>query len=415
MLAPFIITLLVFVCTAAAALFSFKYLSFPGATIGFWVMALMWICFSIHYPINVMVSDLCVAADQFLSGERQSPVTKYLQKCENISSVQKILDIANRAINNSLNDVCTALSEICVYQYPCVGRPITSNVYCNASNCGGKDPSTCNVTNMAAFLQGSMVLDILVGCATADNGDGTYTVDQNNCDTKPANGSCPSPPGPPGGVPVVCGTQRVATQDCATLCTFPVLQNQTAKYGAGIAGVLGLLDLLQNNIFPLLNCTRLTVFIGQLKNILCIKLNDAVFYITLASAFIGALFAFEIVDSILGIKRFDKSNQSHRAYDHEDENLHSANYELTHANTGGPPAPYGGPNTESPSYGGSGSYPPPYPGNSTGSPPSYPNPAPSSSGVLYPNLANHDTAPPSYTPPAPTEIDVPGYPHHNPN
>ncbi len=64
-------------------------------------MFIMWISFSIHYPIATVLGDLCTALDEELSQDAgtTTKVVDTLVRCNNIPEFQELLDLADRALN----------------------------------------------------------------------------------------------------------------------------------------------------------------------------------------------------------------------------------------------------------------------------------------------------------------------------
>jgi hypothetical protein len=86
------------------------------AIIGFAGMSLMWICFSIHYPLAVLIGDLCHVIDTSLGSDSSNPFLDVLLECSDISIFDELQNLAHRALNRSLINACDAFEEFCAMQ-----------------------------------------------------------------------------------------------------------------------------------------------------------------------------------------------------------------------------------------------------------------------------------------------------------
>ena len=81
-------------------------------------MAWMWIVFSTHYPLAVVISDSCNELDSYLSGEQHNPALDMILKCSNISEFQALRNLAEEALQKATDTGCSAVTEYCTLKVP---------------------------------------------------------------------------------------------------------------------------------------------------------------------------------------------------------------------------------------------------------------------------------------------------------
>jgi len=230
--------------------------------------ALVWICFGIHYPTSMAVSDVCVEADAYLSGNTsKNGFIEQLTKCSNGGSgFQNITDTAEAALNKAYSKACEAATTIC------------------SSSPKIKCPSSCTRTSLPEYKD-VVVEDYVEGCTDS----GTLV-----CGGNTASCNNPAP----------CPLKNVTLEECATQCNNTQLRSLSQQTVQNI----DLLDqydfLITNYILPLLNCSFIQETMTDIHTGVCQDFKNGITYIAWAVAVMGILFVPATIALIMGWKRF---------------------------------------------------------------------------------------------------------------
>lgn len=318
MLGAFLLALILFVIVVVSAIFSVAWLSYFMGTVGFFAMFIMWLSFSIHYPISVVIADVCRALDEAQSDQNGNSTTAYSEqlamigKCSEIEAFVSFKELALGAYNESYTAGCDALVDYCNLTLPCYGQSVSSYYYnktgCAASNCSDFDPSTnCTRGSLPSFLD-SDIADYVLGCP-----DGFNPITQvptfSGPDRCPWNTSQPCELAGQDIPLYVCKNLTYGPIEvCQNNCLSSESRNISGLLVKGVNGLIAFGNLLEDHILPLLECKQINEAIEKLTDVICIKLENALFYMSLSSGFLGALLVPGIILGILSTKRFNKAN-----------------------------------------------------------------------------------------------------------
>jgi len=273
----------------------------------------MWITFSVHYPLTVMLADLCIEIDTEVnsnSNTSSNQIFDLFLACSNIPAFQSIRDLVNRQLNNSVSVGCDGLKKYCALKVPCYGYPI-NDTNCDASSCQFDPNVNCSGSTMKYYALNNIV-DIEIGCPSdynnATNASYPYIPNNATCNKLSlSNYTCniDSFPAPP----VVCSDNSLPILQCADLCVSDASKNVSAQIRTGVLGLDQFNELVVDHIDPLLSCQIIKDGFKLIFDDICVCLVNSLFYITMSSGVLGGLFVFGIVNWIVAIKRFNSQNK----------------------------------------------------------------------------------------------------------
>lgn len=318
-LAGLILPLCMVAVTVVAALFNLAPLSLVTAILGFIVLSYGWIAFSIHYPLSLVATDVCVTFDNGGLSDLLSidpiPGENVTYPLYNVSSTDLILnaliecgldntnsgannpfkpllDVAQNGLTYAYELVCQGFNTVCNTTYECP----TDNTYTSFTTCKVMDcPANleCNRDTVSEYMR-SNITDFTYGCVFTDtNPPVAYC---------PYEGECP-------GTRIVCDPKPVPFNECPDQCRLQEARDSTSLVIRGLNLLNSYNDILVNHIFPLLDCKLIADTLKGVQDALCVTLVNSLTYISTGEAGLSSFMIVGVVLSILGIKRFSISNR----------------------------------------------------------------------------------------------------------
>jgi len=253
----------------------------------------MWIVFSAHYPINSVLSDVCLSYNS--TGFTQfnnfsNPIIgEIFDGCQadpnsTMSVFADLESLVNSLITQGYNVTCDKLQTACDLEYPYFENGVYAGNRTVLSGC----PSTCNRDNINYYFNNVTVTDFKYGCRST--------------------GQC-------GGDISACPTQDIITCDyhdvpsitqCITQCTNDQLitvSNVSTTY------FNTLVDLINNvwiaQVTPLIKCSYLLPFVEQVQEIVCIDEVNALTLLIGPTGAASCLLTGLGIMAVLGQKRFN--------------------------------------------------------------------------------------------------------------
>jgi len=205
--------------------------------------------------------------------------------------------IAYQGINYAYGLICSGFEEACNITYPCYPNGIDKpQENCYVLQCNFNTSTACNDSNVNEYLN-SNVTDFSLGCIDPI----TQTI---NCNIQEGDGQpCPS------GHYAPCNISYVPFLDCPVECRQEDTRNITSVALLGLNLLDSYRTVLEDQIFPLLNCDIITSLINSTEQIFCVNLVNSFYDITVATGGESSILIIGVVLSILGIKRFNSSNR----------------------------------------------------------------------------------------------------------
>jgi hypothetical protein len=318
-LAGLILPLCMVAVTVVAALFNLAPLSIVTAVLGFIVLSYGWIAFSIHYPLSLVATDVCVTFDNgglsailsieptpganvsypFFNVSSPDLILNALVECgldntnDNSNNPFKpLLDVAQNGLTYAYELVCQGLETACNTTYDCP----TDSTYSSFTKCKVLDcPAdiTCTRDTVQTYLRSNLT-DFTYGCLFTDSSPPVAIC--------PYEGECP-------GTTIVCDPQPVPFNECPDKCRLQEARNSTSIVIRGLNLLDAYNDILVNHIFPLLDCKLIAETLKGVQDALCVTLVNSLTYISTGEAGLSIFMIAGVVLSILGIKRFSLSNR----------------------------------------------------------------------------------------------------------
>ncbi|KAH3761541.1 hypothetical protein Pelo_6636 [Pelomyxa schiedti] len=306
----FIIILLPFLFGVAVLVGMFvmkPYLVAPLAISGLVFSGLALFATSLHYPISSGVGDSCTVIDEMLASGADNATgwATFVTDC-NHSRVAEIYNETQNGINDAYSDFCGAYDDACTAQVPCDvnGDGIyTPAEMCTPLNCSSYPPSSCATPTSDEIdtVLNLPVVDITVGCVYNPSG----LILPTDCPwDESIRGTCP-------GVLVACDFYNdpvISLQNCSTECDYPDMQTAATNMTNALVQLDVFIQILHDDIEPLLNCEFLMGLFYSTKDEVCVMLSIAIIYIIISTAG-SSVFLFPLsYMAIASIKRYNKKH-----------------------------------------------------------------------------------------------------------
>ncbi|EGC37563.1 hypothetical protein DICPUDRAFT_46404 [Dictyostelium purpureum] len=292
---------------AIAALFNLPKLARYCAILMVLLIPFMWIVFSVHYPINSVIADVCVSYnstgfDQF-SNFSNPIISQVFDSCKNesntISVFVKVDDLVTEMIQNGTKVSCDKISNVCDKKYPKIIDPAVppagpaSYTLNNIIDCPSQE---CNSPETLGFYMNSTIHDFQFQCINPDSDCGVTTACQGDL-TDPAK---------LGVTWSTCNYKDVAgVSACGTSC----LNTEVRGVASEISTLYNTFDDLQNlwsqKVQPLIKCSNLIPFVEDVQDIVCIEAVTSLDLMIAPTAIFAILLTGLGIMGILGSKRFN--------------------------------------------------------------------------------------------------------------
>ncbi|EGG20784.1 hypothetical protein DFA_00649 [Cavenderia fasciculata] len=309
-LAGLIVGLVVCIVVAVAGLCNIPLLSCVGALSLVIVLPFMWIVFSAHYPINSLLSDVCLAYNTTgvsgLSNFTNPIVNEIFAGCENDTNIIPVFADLNELVyemfDSVYNQTCgdRGYGAVCGQAIPVWTEPPNYNLPNDSFAIIVQCPNEpCNNETLPDYLD-SPIVDFLVGCYIVADGAINTTI------TNPADCVLPDHL-------VTYNVTTVANVTvCNTTCANGLLRNVSDVVIDGYWALISFQGIYNESVIPLISCSNLMPFIEDIHGIVCVDEVNALTLLIAPTALFAILLIGVGVVGVLGQKRFNKkATQQH--------------------------------------------------------------------------------------------------------
>ncbi|KAM9956606.1 hypothetical protein ACTFIR_003330 [Dictyostelium discoideum] len=259
----------------------------------------MWIVFSVHYPINSVVADICISYDttgvQQLSNFTNPIIEQVFEGCQNenntVSVFEDLQTLVNNLLNNATDTSCDKINDACQLAFPRYpnDNPLSVPYLQNVLDC--PPTLTCSNTTLSYYLFNTTVHDFNVKCKNAptcgdiSTCDPSILADVMSCDWVDVSSvnSCSE-----GGCQY---NQQVVNTTKQIMQLYDILTSLTT--------------LWTDKVVPLIKCSYLMPFIDEVQNIVCVDEVNSLDLLIAPTAVFAILLTGLGITGILGSKRFN--------------------------------------------------------------------------------------------------------------
>ncbi|KAN0028112.1 hypothetical protein ACTFIV_009943 [Dictyostelium citrinum] len=259
----------------------------------------MWIVFSVHYPINSVVADICISYDttgvQQFSNFSNPIITQVFEGCKNesntISVFEDLESLVNDLLKNATDTSCNKINDACsmhFQRYP-DDNPLLTPYEQYVLDC--PPTLTCSNSTLSIYLFNTTIHDFNVKCKNAPT-----CGDLSTCDLST-----------PGSV-MTCGWVNVSSVNACSEggCQYNQQVVNTTRQIMEIYDLLtSLTNLWNEKVVPLIKCSYLMPFIDEIQNIVCVDEVNSLDLLIAPTAIFAILLTGLGITGILGTKRFN--------------------------------------------------------------------------------------------------------------
>lgn len=302
-----------FVIFGIGALLGYRKAAWPvNMCPGFIMGAIVWLLFGIHYPMGVLLADVCTEADYALAGNGTGPnefnAVWQIENCKDSDLFVNLRRTVENAISRAEEAGCDAAFRLCNTTYPCVGAIIDPSTNARTGpqctlvrNCS---TAPCNRYTLATFSD-AVIPEIQFGCAQSfDLSQQTGIVDPSECPAVPLDKVCPTIADISPTPKLVCGTQDITIAQCSESCDWEFQRKLAVLAVEGAQAIAAFNKLYDDVLTDFLNCKQPPKFMNGVLNAICVTMLSGTYLIALAMGVLGSLFCFGIPLAFLGLKRF---------------------------------------------------------------------------------------------------------------
>ncbi|KAF2073176.1 hypothetical protein CYY_005529 [Polysphondylium violaceum] len=258
----------------------------------------MWIVFSAHYPINSVLSDVCLSFNSTgfnqLNNFSNPIISEVFDGCEQdpnstMTVFTDLENLVNSLIDQGYNVTCGKLEQACDLEYPYFANPNLPPV--NRTVLSGC-PSSCTRDNINYYFNNVTVTDFKYGCRinatySTCGGDISGCAQQNliTCDYKevPSVNSCITQ----------CTNQELVTVSNVSITYYNTLTELINQVWIGL-------------VTPLIKCSYLLPFVDEVQGIICVDEVNALTLLIGPTGAAACLLTGLGIMAVLGTKRFNK-------------------------------------------------------------------------------------------------------------
>ncbi|GAM18494.1 hypothetical protein SAMD00019534_016690 [Acytostelium subglobosum LB1] len=313
-LAGLITGLVICVAVALSGILSIPIICLIAALTLVIVLPFTWIVFSVHYPINSLLSDTCTTFNSSGTGisNETNPIAYQLYKgCQNesntISVFQNLEELGLNLINSSYNEACgDGVDRACnMPPFPLYPNndynqaPVSTKVY----DCTGIPPCGNGTTQL--YLA-APIYDFQLGC---------YAAGVANCPMNVPNwdGNCPS-----GSQLISCNVRHLSNvSECAAGCVNPVLKNVSQVAEDGLTALEAFQEIWDHQITPLIKCSNLWPFVQDVQEVICVDEVNALVLLISPTGLFAILMIGVGITAVLGTKRFNSKARAQKSMGQE--------------------------------------------------------------------------------------------------
>ncbi|KAN0029624.1 hypothetical protein ACTA71_007756 [Dictyostelium dimigraforme] len=259
----------------------------------------MWIVFSVHYPINSVVADICISYGttgvQQFSNFTNPIIDQVFEGCQNdsntISIFQDLESLVNNLLKNATDTSCNKINDACNLAFPRYpdDNPALVPYPQNVLDC--PPTLTCSNSTLGIYLFNTTIHDFNYKCKNAPT-----CGDVSTCDITI-----------PGAI-MTCDWVDVSSINSCSQgdCKYNEQVVDISKQIISLYDVLtSLTNLWTEKVIPLIKCSYLMPFIDEIQNIVCIDEVNSLDLLIAPTAIFAILLTGLGVTGILGSKRFN--------------------------------------------------------------------------------------------------------------
>ncbi|KAK5583710.1 hypothetical protein RB653_005308 [Dictyostelium firmibasis] len=282
-----------------AAIFGLPKIARFGSILLVILIPFMWIVFSVHYPINSVVADVCISYDetgvQQFSNYSNPIITQVFDGCKNesntISAFEGLESLVNDLLKNATDTSCSKVNDACQLGFPRYPNddPTQTPYQQNVLDCPIN--VTCGNSTLSIFLFNSTVHDFNYKCKNAPTCGDTSTCD----------------PSVLGNI-MTCGWVNVSSINACSqgACQYNAQVVNTTKQIMNLYDLLtSLTDIWTEKVVPLIKCSYLIPFVDEIQSIVCVDEVNSLDLLIAPTAIFAILLTGLGITGILGSKRFN--------------------------------------------------------------------------------------------------------------
>ncbi|KAK5582957.1 hypothetical protein RB653_004547 [Dictyostelium firmibasis] len=263
----------------------------------------MWIVFSVHYPINSVVADVCMTYNnsathgvEQLANFTNPIISQIFGTCQdsnnfNSSALLNLETTVNGLIQNATTTICDNVNDACQQTFPRYPNDDPTQTPFNQNVLDCSPNVTCGNSTFNVFVYNSTVHDFNYKCKNSQTCGDTSTCDP----TVPTN-------------IMTCGWVNVTSVNQCSLggCIYNSQLINSAKEIVKVSDSLtSLLYIWTEQFLPLFRCSSLLSFIDEVQNIVCIDEVNSLDLIVAPTAIFAILLTGLGITGVLGSKRFN--------------------------------------------------------------------------------------------------------------
>ncbi|EFA78568.1 hypothetical protein PPL_09220 [Heterostelium album PN500] len=307
-LAGLIVGLVICIVAALSAICSIPLLSVVAALSLIIVLPFTWFVFSVHYPVNSLISDVCITFNSTgtgLSNFTNPLINEVFKDCQNqsntIPAFRQLETLVTDLLDSSYQQACTdGIDNLCTLTFPLYPnndydqQPVVTHIL----NCTGLP--ACGNGTMDDYIN-QPIYDFQLGCRVG----GVAT--------------CPK------AMPCASGEQLISCQvkqepsvtECQTDCLNPNIKNMSQIAVNGIQALDAFQHIWDQQVHPLIKCSNLMPFIEDVQQVACVEEIDSLILLISPTGLFAILMIGVGITSVLGQKRFNKKAHAQPSLHHE--------------------------------------------------------------------------------------------------
>ncbi|KAN0045207.1 hypothetical protein ACTA71_005583 [Dictyostelium dimigraforme] len=265
----------------------------------------MWIVFSVHYPINNVVADICMTynnntgnVEQQLSNFTNPIISEIFGTCQdsnnfNSSALKNLDSTVTNLIQNATTSTCDKINDICQLHFPRYPNDDPAEVPYNQSVLDCPSTVTCGNGTIGIYIFNSTVHNFNYKCRVGSSNCG----DTSSCDaSNPLN-------------LMTCGWVNVSSVNECSQGGCHYNNTQVSNYAQDIVNfydiLTSLIEIWNEQFVPLFRCSSILSFIDDVQTIVCVDEVNALDLIVAPTAVFAILLTGLGITGVLGSKRFD--------------------------------------------------------------------------------------------------------------
>ncbi|KAM9952889.1 hypothetical protein ACTFIR_007945 [Dictyostelium discoideum] len=288
-----------------AALFGLPSMARSAAMSLVFLIPFMWIVFSVHYPINSVVADICMSynnntgsIEQQLANYTNPIISEIFGTCQdsnnfNSSALKNLDTTVVNLIQNATSATCDKINDACQATFPRYPNDDPASIPYSQNVLDCPPSVTCGNSTIGLYIFNSTLHNFQYKCKNSANCGDTSTCDTSN----PLN-------------LMTCGWVNVTSvNECSQGNCIYNSNTQVTDAAKDIVNFYDILTSLINiwtqQFSPLFKCSSILSFIDDVQNIVCVDEVNALDLIVAPTAVFAILLTGLGITGVLGSKRFD--------------------------------------------------------------------------------------------------------------